>query len=111
MPLNQKIKTTRPAIVETYLSRVPHELRDILIPSDDQLTAFGAAVKALRMKEEERYYVMDIQRRYGLPIRPNDSVKKTMIRVRLAILKERRDPKESERSLQLVEKLPVDPLE
>jgi hypothetical protein len=98
-------------LVSRYIARIPEDLRDLLIPPHEHLAQFAAAVKALRTKEEERYYVLDIQRRYRIPIRPNESVKETMIRVRLAILKKRLSADEDEKIADIFGRLPVDPLE
>jgi len=101
----------RHSLVEKYLARVPEDLRDLLGPKDDQTDDFASAVKALRLKEEERYYVMHLQRRHGLSIRPNESVKRTMIRARLTILHKRRESADDEDCFDLNDPLPVDPLE
>jgi len=98
-------------LVSRYVARIPEDLRDLLIPPHEQLAEFATAVKSLRIKEEERYYVLDIQRRYRIPIRPNESVKETMIRVRLAIIRKRREAAEDENIVDIFGPLPVDPLE
>jgi hypothetical protein len=99
------------SLVEKYLARVPEDLRDLLGPKDGQAEDFAVAVKALRLKEEERYYVMHLQRRHGLAIRPNESVKRTMIRARLSILRKRQEGADDEDCFELNDPLPVDPLE
>lgn len=99
------------SLVEKYLARIPEDLRDLLGPDLKRLEEFALAIKALRIKEEERGYVMDIQYRYGLPLRPNESVKQTMIKVRLAILKKRREAAQDSSSVDIRGHLPVDPLE
>ena len=59
------------------------------MPADEnERQDLAIAIMALRLREEERSYVRDLQERYGVAIRPNETVKQTMIRVRLEILKE-----------------------
>jgi len=110
-----KITTDRPtynkALIERYRTRIPKDLWDILMPDGDRLADFAVAVKALRIKEEERDYVRDIQLRYRISLRPDESVKETMIRVRMAILKLRRSRDEDENLIDAGDSLPVDPLE
>jgi hypothetical protein len=98
-------------LLEKYLARIPEDLRDLLVPATDHLDEFEAAIKSLRLKEEERYYVMQLQRRHGLPIRPAETVKETMIRARLTLLRKRREEAEEDDGLDLNDPLPVDPLE
>ena len=98
-------------LVEEYLAQIPDDLHDLLVPSQDDPAEFAAAVKSLRLKEEERSYVMAIQQRYRLPLRPNESVKRTMIRVRLAILKKIREAEIEGNPIDTDTSLPVDPLE
>jgi hypothetical protein len=98
-------------LVEKYLSRIPKDLRELLGPATDRLDEFEAALKSLRLKEEERYYVMQLQRRHGLSIRPSESVKRTMIRARLAIVRKRREGVEDDDLIDQNDPLPVDPLE
>lgn len=99
------------ALVEKYRARIPLDLRDILLPDDTQMSELAMAIKRLRIKEEERYYVTEIQRRYRIPLRPNESVKRTMIRARLAILRKRRETGEDEDMVDIHGPLPTDPLE
>ena len=103
--------TGRHFLLEKYLARIPEDLRDLLAPSSDHLEEFELAIKSLRLKEEERYYVMQLQRRHGLPIRPFETVKETMIKVRLTILRRRRENAEDDGGVDLSDPLPVDPLE
>jgi|GEM_PF-4288413 len=98
-------------LVSKYVARIPEDLADLLIPPDEHLARFASAIKALRIREEERNYVLDIQGHYRVPIRPNESVKETMIRVRLAILRKRREADEDENTPDTFGPLPVDPLE
>ena len=107
--VNQEIE--RHPFVEEYLDRIPVALRDLLAPDREHLAEFVASVKSLRLKEEERSYVMAIQQDYRIPLRPNETVKRTMIRVRLAILKRRREAQAKGARIDTDTSLPVDPLE
>lgn len=107
--INQKIE--RHLLLEQYLAEIPVGLRDLLAPDQEHPVEFAAAVKSLPMKEEERSYVMAIQQRYRIPLRPNESVKRTMIRVRLAILKRLREAEAEGEPIDTDVSLPVDPLE
>ena len=90
---------------------IPTDLRAILLPDEADLSQLAIAIKRLRVKEEERYYVTEIQQRYQIPLRPNEPVKRTMIRVRLDILRERREADEEGFLLNIDGPLPTDPLE
>ena len=106
-----KQDTERHPLVAEYLSRIPAELHDLLAPGQEQAAEFVAAIKSLRDIEEERSYVMAIQRRYELPLRPNESIKRTMIRVRLETLRQRREAEVNGKIIDPDFSLPVDPLE
>lgn len=98
-------------LVAEYVGSIPEDLHDLLLPDFDQLGEFATAVKALRIRETEREYVRELQDYYRVPLRPNESVKRTMIRVRLAILKLRIASREDGDLLEAYGPLPVDPLE
>ena len=77
--------------IRHYAAGLPESIRDILLEGvEESPDAFISAIKKLRLKEEERNYVLNIQRNHGLACRPHESVKETMIRVRLKILRRRR---------------------
>lgn len=107
--VNQEIE--RHLLLEQYLAQIPVDLRDLLAPDREHPVEFAAAVRSLPMKEEERSYVMAIQHRYRIPLRPNESVKRTMIRVRLSILKRLREAEADGEPIDTDVSLPVDPLE
>jgi len=75
-------------VLAEYLATIPVELHALLVPADEQgRSELTDKVKKLAVREEERNYVLELQHQYGVPIRPNESVKRTMIRVRLKLLK------------------------
>jgi hypothetical protein len=94
--------------VRQYCRKIPEDLWDLLLPQlPDEFESFEAVLKALPFKEEERDYVMELQQEYDVPLRPNETVKETMIRVRLASIRERRQ----RGGHQTRGELPIDPLE
>lgn len=70
--------------IEQYLKEIPEALWDVFIPADaDDFPAFAASIKALRIKQKERDYIIELRRKYDLPFRPNASIDETIKRVRL----------------------------
>jgi hypothetical protein len=97
---------------DEYLAVIPKNLWNLLVPANpEELADFCATTHKLRIREVERDYVMDLQRVYRMPIRPNESIKATMIRVRLMILKQRLKHHETGHRNSLFDELPVDPFE
>ena len=97
---------------EDYLGSVPANAWDLLVPSDSgEYDDFCKRVRRLSIYEEERSYVMDLQRAFRIPLRPNESVKATMIRARLKILKLRAKATREGAEDAGFGELPSDPLE
>lgn len=93
-----------------YLKQIPKELWIQLVPNNlDDLQLFAKKIKQLRIKEKERNYVMELQQSYRLPLRPNSTVKETMIAARLQKIKKKNRPL-SKNSEDLGD-LPIDPFE
>jgi hypothetical protein len=70
--------------IERYRVQIPRQLWNILLPREGESPhAFAVAIKRLRIREQERNYVMSIQRKFRIPVRPNETVKESMTRVRL----------------------------
>lgn len=70
--------------IKEYLRQIPRQLWDVFLPGqEDDLPALASAIKALRIREKERDYLIELRRKYGLPFRPNASVDETIKRVRL----------------------------
>ena len=112
--LQQKHKASgeRSVTVSEYAAELPEQLHDLLLPSDPlELEEFSKRIKALRFKMEERAYVMDLQDFYELPLRPNATVKETMIRARLKYRRHRLENDGQFPEPGADENLPVDPLE
>jgi hypothetical protein len=100
-----------PNVIRDYRESIPRDLRDILVPETDQDESFAGAIKLLKMIEAERNYVRELQDYYKVPIRPNDSVKRTMIRVRLNWLKKIKARSGHGHVIEMIRDLPIDPLE
>lgn len=80
---NKKTASVHPEI-EQYLKEIPKALHEVFLPSEGaDFAAFAASIKALRIKEKERDYIIELRRKYGLPFRPNASIDETIKRVRL----------------------------
>ncbi len=98
-------------ILSDYSKKIPRQIRQLLVPGGKTETKkFGQLITDLAIKEKERNYIMEIQLSYDLPLRPNDSLKATMITARLKILQMR---KQHYKKLKPGRRgnLPVDPLE
>jgi hypothetical protein len=101
--------TDKDHCADEYLALIPRNVWGLLVPANpEEHSDFCKAVHKLRVREVERDYVLDLQQTYRIPIRPNESVKATMIRVRLKIVNQRIETGNRE---SLFENLPVDPLE
>jgi hypothetical protein len=94
--------------MDRYRSEIPAQLWDILLSKEgDDPEEFVTALKRLRIREQERDYVMAIQRNFRIPIRPQESVKESMSRARARILSRQRNGSNRFRT----RRLPLDPLE
>jgi hypothetical protein len=109
---NIKYSPDRHPMIQQYLSQIPEQLWGVLGPDDESgLREFSQRIKALRLWEEERAYVRELQELYELPLRPNETVKETMIRARLKFRRLRNEKGNSVPDSDLDFDLPVDPLE
>ena len=108
----KKIEFNRFPVVRKYAEEIPAQLHGLLLPIDQsELETFSKRVKLMRCKLEERAYVMELQEMYDLPLRPNATVKETMIRARLKYRQERLENDGDFPEPGTDENLPVDPLE
>ncbi len=99
-------------ILKEYLAGIPKQLWNLLLPGDKaHLGQLASAVKAQRIKQEERNYVMDLQYQYRLSLRPNETVKETMIRARLRQWKKQSGYRDGQSRFNTGGQLPTDPLE
>lgn len=92
-----------------YLQSIPEHLWDLFLPARaSELPRFARSIHELRARETEREYILGLQKKYGLPLRPNASMDETMKLVRIA-----RKKRSASRSGRLPfdpdDNLPIDP--
>jgi hypothetical protein len=88
---NRKKADVHPEI-KKYLAEIPESLWYIFLPTDSaELSKLAAAIKALRIKEKERDYIIELRRKYKLPFLPNASTDETIKRVRLIRWKQKKE--------------------
>lgn len=75
------------------LKGIPVDLMNIFAPNTaDELVQFELNVAKFRAREKERAKVMYLQKQHKLPLRPNQSLKDVVVRVRIKQLcKEKND--------------------
>lgn len=74
------------------LKGVPEELQDIFVKDQVNSKALEDKYDKLARWQLTRDMIMDVQRRMGLPLRPNETPQKMKILIRLIQEKLRRDP-------------------
>lgn len=73
-----------PSILK-YLESIPENLRELFLPEKpEELPRFARSIHELRTRETERDYILGLQKKYSLPLRPNATMNETMKLVRLA---------------------------
>jgi len=88
MEVEQKEKTYMelyPEIAD-FLASIPEELWDDWCPDGEkELNLFETRLLWFKQKESRRKLVMSLQKKYGLPLRPNESLHhvKTLIRIQM----------------------------
>ena len=72
------------------LKDIPLQLWNIFMPTDEtKLDELNTAIEKFKKREKVREYVMEMQKDYGLPLRPNQSIRDVEIRCRIALLRDR----------------------
>lgn len=70
--------------IKQYAESLPRQLWEFFLPQDvSGFVEFSARIKALRIREKERDYIIELRKKYDLPFRPNASIEETIKRVRL----------------------------
>lgn len=112
--MNDQIKKAldRNPLLRRYMDGIHEDVWELFLPKDqDEWPSLATAVIALRLVEEERRYVISLQHKYDLPLRPNESVKSTMIRVRIRRLRRRKRSNDNLPPPDAGGLMPIDPLE
>lgn len=77
-----------------YIQKIPSNCWPLLLPgSACDFKELEDAIRECRAEEEIRNSVMSVQMRFGLPLRPNLSVRETLLRLRIQKLKKRHRPR------------------
>ena len=70
------------------LRNLPDDIKDIFVPSDqDALDQLAINTVKFVSRATERDAVMQVQRALGLPLRPNESLHRTMVRAKIKEVK------------------------
>ena len=78
-------------VIKQYLANIPENVWDILLPeSVDDLAEFSSDIRSCLAQGEERDFIMKVQIDHELPLRPNASVRDTVIAVRIEHLRKKR---------------------
>ncbi|MDF1543599.1 MAG: hypothetical protein P1R58_00695 [bacterium] len=76
-----------------YLSEIPSNCWSLLVPNSvTKFKEFEYTIRECWAEGEIRDSVMSVQNRFGLPLRPNLSIRETLQRLRIRKLKSRRQP-------------------
>ena len=77
--------------VVQMLEGIPKDLLDIFTPSnEDELIQLEINIVKWLARLSDRTKVMQLQRRFGLPVMPNQSLRDVTIRINILELKKRR---------------------
>lgn len=90
-----KRDTSKPAVSQASLhilelvKVLPPAIRELLLPSDfDGFKRYEQRLERLRIRERTRDSVMNLQRRFNLPLRPNAPLSEVVATVRVKLLRE-----------------------
>lgn len=84
-------KSTSEYYIVKMLEGIPEDLVDLFTPNnEDELDQLEINVAKWLARSQEREKIMRLQKRYGLPLRPNQSLRDLTIRLKILELKKRR---------------------
>ena len=84
-------KKSTAAIVVAALKGIPDSIKDLFVPvSAEELKVFEQNVMNFARRARERDEIMLLQRKYGLPLRPNMPYSRVLLLIRLVELKRKR---------------------
>ncbi len=95
--MDKKVKFTheRTAYVLRMLEGIPEDIKDIFIPhTEEELLELELNTSNFRAHERDREKVMQLQKQYNLPLRPNQTLRGVMIRIRIQQLHKRNKDKD-----------------
>ena len=96
--------------IRQYLSEIPEDLWSIFLPTSiEELQKLSADIKALRIREKEREYIIELRQKYGLPYRPNATIDETIKRIRLIRWRQKMNSHDSEDIPNGAENSSIDP--
>lgn len=82
--------------VVKMLEDIPKDLKDLFLPvTEDDLAQLEMNIVKWLARVQERQKVMQLQKHYGLPLRPNQTLRDVTIRLKILELKRKRKPKDS----------------
>jgi len=74
--------------IQMMLDHIPRDIWDLFLPAqEEKLAVLESNILFFRRRARERDQVMSIQRLCGFPLRPNESLRETNIRAKLAGLR------------------------
>lgn len=80
--------------VVKMLEGIPEDLKDLFTPTtEEELAQLEINIVKWRARVQERQKVMQLQGRYGLPLRPNQTLRDVAIRLKILELKKKRQSK------------------
>jgi len=83
--------------VVKFLESLPKTIRDLFVPkTEEDLLDFELLLSNFIQKEKMRNKVMELQKEFGLPLHPNQSLREVLIKVKILTLKKQLDKKWSQ---------------
>lgn len=76
--------------VVKFLAWLPKSIKDIFTPkTEDELLTLEMNITRFISREREREKVITLQREFNLPLRPNQSLREVLIRIKILILQKK----------------------
>jgi len=76
--------------VVKFLEKLPRSIRDLFTPkTEDELFELESRIIKFAVRQRERDKVMDLQKEFNLPLRPNQSLKEVLIKIKILSLKKK----------------------
>lgn len=89
---SKELSYARAMHVLKMLEGLPEQIKDLFVSStEDDLILFEINTVNFKKKEKERDRVIQLQKQYSLPLRPNQTLREVMIRIKIKQLKKNED--------------------